>query len=550
MRPSRRQGTWRSRESDQGLRALKEVHRLAEAKAVGKKETPDGRKTSARYARLLRLDPGDLIGGVTAAFVLIPQALAYATLAGMPVERGLFVAALAPIAAAFFASSPYLGTGPTAITSLLTFGALSALAVPTGSEYVALAALLALLVGAIRVALGLLRAGFIAYLMSQPLITGFTTGAAVVIVASQVPTVLDVPTDEANPFVAAFDALNSPGDWRLESIVIAVAVAALIIGGRKVHLLFPGVLVAVFLAIAYSEFASYDGAVVGDLAGRLPPISLDLPWSSLGHLIIPALVIAVVGFSEPAAIARHYATLERKRWDANRELISQGVANLAAGIGGGFPAGGSFSRSALVRDAGARTRMAGGITGLVVLAILPLMFLLSALPDAVLGASIIVAVRELITVRPFVEYRRYARLQFAVAAVTFLMTIAFAPHVERAVIVGVVLAIGAHLWRELTLSIPAWTSEGALHLAPKGVLYFASAPGLEDAFSRLLHEHQEANRLVVHLDGLGRIDLTGALVLRGLLRDARKAGLEVELADVPPPAQKIIARVIQDRESL
>ncbi len=512
---------------------------------------PSGRpdQGTTKRARWKRLDPGDLLGGVSAAFVLIPQALAYATLAGMPVERGLFVAASAPIAAALFASSPYLGTGPTAITSLLTFGALSALAAPGGSDYVALAALLALLVGAIRVVLGLMHAGFLAYLMSQPIVTGFTTGAAVVIVASQIPTVLDVPTDETNPFLAAFEALRYPGEWRLESIVISMAVAILIVGGRKLHRLFPGVLVAVFLALVYSDATSYAGAVVGEIPGRFPPFSLALPWSSTIYLVAGAFVIAIVGFSEPAAIARHYATLERTRWDSNRELISQGVANIAAGLSGGFPAGGSFSRSALVRDAGARTRLAGGVTGLVVLAILPLMSLLSALPTAVLGASIIVAVRELIRVRPFVEYRKYARLQFFVATVTFLLTIAFAPHVERAVMVGVVLAIGAHLWRELKLAIPAWVSEdGTLHLAPKGVLYFASTPGLEDAFSRLLAEHRDASHLVVHLDGLGRIDLTGALVLKALLRDARDAGLEVELTGVPAPAQKIITRVIQDTD--
>ena len=383
--------------------------------------------------------------------------------------------------------------------------------------------------------------------MSQPLITGFTSGAAVVIIASQVPTVLDVPGEHANPFAAAFEALSSPGDWRLESIAIAVVVAALITSGRRVHHLFPSVLVAVFLAIAYSQLTSYDGAVVGDLQGRLPPISLNLPWSSLGHLIIPALVIAVVGFSEPAAIARHYATLERRKWNPNRELISQGAANLAVGIGGGFPVGGSFSRSALVRDAGARTRLAGGITGLVVLAFLPLMFLLSALPYAVLGATIIVGVREFITIRPFVEYRRYSRLQFAIAVVTFLLTITFAPNVERAVVVAIALAIGAHLWRELRLSIPAWISDGTLHLAPEGVLYFASAPGLENAFSSLLLENRQASRLVVHLGGLGRVDLTGALVLRGLLRDAQAAGLEVEVVDVPEPARKIIARVLNSK---
>jgi SulP family sulfate permease len=255
-------------------------------------------------------------------------------------------------------------------------------------------------------------------------------------------------------------------------------------------------------------------------------------------------VIAIIGFSEPAAIARHYATLERQRWDPHRELISQGVANLAAGFGGGFPAGGSFSRSALVREAGARTRLAGGITGLVVLLLMPAMGVLAHLPTAVLGATIMVAVRELVNLAPFIKYRRYARLQFAIAAVTFVLTIAFAPHVEWAVVIGVVMAILAHLWRELRISIPTWTSNGTLHLAPKGVLFFASAPGLEEAFSNLLSEHPEAHHLVVHLDGLGRVDLSGALVLASLLEDARSAGLVAEVADVPPQAEKIIRRVI------
>jgi SulP family sulfate permease len=179
---------------------------------------------------------------------------------------------------------------------------------------------------------------------------------------------------------------------------------------------------------------------------------------------------------------------------------------------------------------------------------LPFTGVLSELPESVLGAIIIVAVVELIDVRPLSEYRRYARLQFIVAALTLVLTLALAPHVERAVMAGVGLAVAAHLWRELRLSIPAWTSDGSLHLAPKGVLYFASAPGLEVAFGELLNDHPEADRLVVHLDGLGRIDLTGALVLRDLLRDARAAGLEAEVTDVPAPAQKIVARVILGAE--
>jgi len=476
--------------------------------------------------------------------VLIPQALAYAALAGMPPESGLYVAALAPIAASFIASSPYLGTGPTAITSLLTFGALTAIASPGSTNYVALAALLAVMVGVIRVILGLVRAGFIAYLMSQPAILGFTTGAAVVIIASQVPAVLGVSTGETNPFYAAFDVLSQPGSWQGMTILVAVATGAIMILGRRIHRLFPGILVAVILGTAYAALFDYPGAVLGSIDVGLPPFTVSFPWGSALHLLAPAAVIAVIGFSEPASIARRYATIERQRWDPDRELVSQGFANLAAGFGGGFPAGGSFSRSALVRASGARTRLAGGITGLTVLVLLPVMGVLESLPMAVLGASIIVAVLELLRLAPFLEYRRWARLQFLVAVATFVATLAFAPHVERAVLVGIVLAIGAHLWRELRLSVPAWTSDSTLHLAPKGVLYFASAPALEDSFSRLLSEHRNADKLIVHLDGLGRVDLTGAIALRNLLCDARNAGLEVDLVDIPPQAKKIISRVL------
>jgi len=492
-----------------------------------------------------RIDPGDVIGGVSAAFVLIPQALAYAVLAGMPPERGLHVAALAPIAAAVCASSPYLGTGPTAITSLLTLGGLTALARPNTAEYIALGALLALLVGAIRVVMGMLRMGVLSHLISRPVLTGFTTGAAVVITASQIPTVLGVRTHEDNPFVAAFDALREPGGWRPGSLAMAAVAGVLILGGSKIHRLFPGVLLAVVLATVWTATVGYNGPVVGDIHGGFPVLSLDLPWSSLPQLILPGLVIAVVGFAEPTSIARHYATLERTHWDPNRELVSQGLANLAAGVGGGFPAGGSFTRSALVRELGARTRLAGGITGVVVLLFLPFTSVLGDLPTAVLGATIIVAVRSLIDVRPFLRYRRYTRLQFRIAIITLVLTIGVAPHVERAVVIGVVLAICAHLWRELRLFVNTWTDGTTLHLAPRGVLYFASAPLLEERLGKMLSETPTAEALIVHLDGLGRIDVSGALGLRAVLEQAEEAGLRATVTDVPPQARKIIRRVLE-----
>lgn len=490
---------------------------------------------------------GDLAGGISAAFVLIPQALAYAVLAGVPAERGLYVAALAPVAAAFLASSPYLGTGPTAITSLLTFGGLTALARPGSADYVALAALLALMVGMIRVAMGLARMGVMSYLISRPVLTGFTTGAAVVIIASQIPTVLDAGSDDTNPFLAAFDALRHPGGWRPAAMAMAVMVALVITLSRRVHRLVPGVLIATVAGIAWTVTVGYDGQVVGEINGGPPVFGLDFPWGSLPHLVVPALVIAVVGFAEPAAIARHYATLERTRWNPNRELLSQGAANLAAAVGGGFPAGGSFARSALVRDAGARTRLAGGVTGLVVLVLLPFMAVLEHLPTAVLGASIILSVAGLLSLEPYRDFRRYSRLQFSLASVTFVLTIALAPHVERAVVAGVALAIGAHLWRELRVSVRAWTEGETLHLAPKGVLYFASAPLLSERLSNMLSENPGVERLVVHLDGLGRIDVTGALSLRELLEEADEVGLAASVEGTPPQAVRIVHRVLDGR---
>jgi SulP family sulfate permease len=188
--------------------------------------------------------------------------------------------------------------------------------------------------------------------------------------------------------------------------------------------------------------------------------------------------------------------------------------------------------------------LAGGITGLTVLLLLPFMGALAPLPTAVLGAGIIVAVVDLINFKELFSYRHCARLQFAIALATFTLSLVLAPHVERALVVGIVLAVGAHLWRELRLSIPAWTEEEVLHLDPHGVLYFASAPGLQDAFTKLLADHPDAERLVVHLGGLGRVDLTGALVLRDLLTDAEEAGLKTEVVDVPPQAEKIISRVL------
>ncbi|MGH9034816.1 MAG: SulP family inorganic anion transporter, partial [Acidimicrobiia bacterium] len=492
------------------------------------------------------LSAGDLMAGVTVALVLVPQSLAYAELAGVPAVRGLYAAAAACLAAAFFASSPYLQTGPVALTALLSLGALGHLARPGSARYIGLAALLAVVVGVVRLALGVLRLGGLAYMMSQPVVIGFSTGGALVILATQLPTALGADPD-GGIFPSAFSALAHPGRWDTASVVLAVATLVVMVAGRRIHDLFPAVLLAMLAALAWSALVDYDGPTLGEVHGGLPPFTLDLPYGNLPELVIPGVVIAVVGFAEAISIARRYATIERQVWDPSQELIGQGVGNLAAGACGGFPVGGSFSRTALNHLAGARTRWSGAVTGGVVALMVPFTSVLSALPRAVLAAVVIGAVRNLVQLHPFAELWRYSRAQFSIATVTFVLTLALAPRVGQAVLVGVLLAVAVHLRREILISVPTWTEDDAVHLKPKGVLYFGSVASLERTFMASLHDHPGIRRLVVHLDGLGRVDVTGALALCSLLAEAEEAGLAACVVDIPPQAARIVARVLDGR---
>jgi SulP family sulfate permease len=492
----------------------------------------------------VNLSARDIVAGVSVALVLVPQSMAYAELAGLPAYRGLYAATLPPIAAAFFASSPYLQTGPVALTSLLTLGALLELAPAGTAEFVGLAALLALIVGVTRVVLGVVRAGVVAYLLSEPLLVGFTSAAAILIVASQLPGVFGVrpPADGLLP--AAVWTLVTPSAWQLASVALATGTVALTVAARKVHPLVPGAPIAAAVGIAYSTLSGYQGEVVGPLPPIVPIFPFDFPWSSLSRLVLPGFVIALVGFAEPASIARTFAARERKSWNPDREFVSQGVANIAAGLVGGLPVGGSFSRSSLNWEAGAKTRWSGAITGVVVLALLPFAGLLSPLPRAVLSALVIGATFNLIRLKPLLTLWQLSKPQFLVAGLTFFLTLALAPHVEQALVLGILLAVALHLWRELPLNLRSWTEGDTLHLELRGVLWFGSAPGVEEGFLRILVGHQHARQLVLHLGGLGRIDLTGALALRALLADARAAGLEARLEDVPPQAERLLRRAL------
>jgi SulP family sulfate permease len=500
---------------------------------------PDKKKASV-------IHPGDFLAGLSVAMLAIPQAMAYANLAGMPAYTGLYVAAIPPIAAAYFASSPYLQTGPVALTALLTFAVLSQVATPGSPEYIGLAALLALMVGVVRLAVGLVRLGSVAYLMSQPMLMGFTSAGAILICLSQLPTALGVQPPMDNVLPRTFWTLTHPSLWEFGALALSILTVILVQMGRRLHPLFPGVFLAVSIGLAYSHWWGYSGPILGDVPTGFPSLHWDFPWSSLPSLLIGCGVIAILGFAEPASIARTYATQDRIPWDANQEFIGQGVANLVAAFAGGFPVGGSFARSAANHMAGAKTRWSGAITGVVVLFFLPFAAVLHDLPRAVLGAIVISTVINLIRTRQLFGLLKYSRPQAAIGLLTFLLTLALAPRIEIAVIVGVALSVAHHLRREQQLVFDHWTDASGLHFKPQGVLWFGSAYTVEVEFAKLLAKYPEVMDIKLHLGGLGRIDLSAAIMFKQLMEDAKAVGMHVELLDVPPMAKSWVDRVWQE----
>lgn len=476
-----------------------------------------------------RLHPGDVVAGITVGLVLIPQSLAYAELAGMPAHAGLVAAVVAPLVAVWFASSSSIQAGPTAMSAVLVFGVLATM-VPLGTEaYVSAAALLALLVGLLRLGLGLLHGGSLAFVLSQPVLRGFTLASAVLIVASQVPAALGVMPFGLSLLGRAGQALTVPGEWSLGASLTTLGTLVVIFSGRRLHPLLPGALIAVVIGTMLSRLT--DGAlgpVLGALEATWPSLSPVLPWRLVPQLLVGALVIAMVGFAEPVAIARHFGD-KRRRWDPNRELISQGMTNVAMGLFGGFPVGASFSRAALHRQAGGVTRWSGLLSGLTALALISLAPLLTDLPRAVLAGVVIAAASELLRLEPLASLWRLGKTQAGIAWTTLALTLVLEPRVDQAVLAGVAIAVIVHLLRESRISIEH-VREGGRHLVRvEGVLWFASATQVEDALRGLWNRHRDELPWRLDLTRVGHVDLDAVLVLASLRDQAAAMGLTFDI---------------------
>lgn len=490
----------------------------------------------------------DVIAGLSVALVLIPQGMANATIAGMPPYVGLYASSLPLIVFALFASSPYLQTGPVALTSLLTFGALSGAGFATEtSEYIAAGALLALIVGLLRLLLGVLRLGVVAYIICEPVMIGFTAGAAVVILTSQLPKAFGVtPPESYGTLGGAFWAVTNPGQWQAQAVAIAVATLVLMLGGRAIHALFPGVLVAVVGAIVYSNLSDYassfENAVVGAIPAGFPPISFAFPWDDLPALIVGGLVIALVGFAEPSAIARTFAKADGIPWSATRELFSSGLANLTTSVASGFPIGGSFARSSVNRFSGAQTRWSGGVTGVILLAFLPFAAVLENLPNAVLGAVVVGAVLGLLNPVRMIRLWPRSRSQAILSFLTFIATVLSTPKIQYAILFGVVLTLLHHFVFPVTLETSE-SESGVVRVRPTGLVWLASNRTFGKRLAEVAEAHPTAS-FEIDLSETPTVDDGMADAIGEVAASIAGEGRTMTIADPPDGADDLIKTAI------
>lgn len=496
----------------------------------------------------------DLIAGITVALVLVPQSMAYAQLAGLPAYIGLYASFVPVMLAALMGSSRQLATGPVAVVSLMTAAALQPL-VATGAEgYLVYAALLALLVGVFQLALGLFRLGVLVDFLSHPVVVGFTNGAAIIIATSQLSKLFGVKVETAeHHYETVWRVLvEASGHTHYPTLVMGLCSLGLMFTMRKFYPKLPTVLIAVVITTvaAYAMgFAELGGKVVGDVPKGLP--SMKMPTFDIDQMLqlsAAAVTIALIGFMEAIAIAKAMAASTRQRLDTNQELVGQGLANMAAGLFQSYPVSGSFSRSAVNFSAGALTGFSSIVTGLV--AAITLLFLtplLYHLPQATLAAVIVMAVINLVKIEPIKHAMKVQKHDGMVAIITFVLTLIVAPHLEKGIIVGVVLSLGLFLYRtmrprfsELSVHADGTLRDADVHgldrsdttsvLRFDGTLYFANAGYFENKVLANLAGKPKLKYVIIDAEGINQIDATGEQMLQVLAHRLKSAGVQLMFA--------------------
>jgi SulP family sulfate permease len=506
----------------------------------------------------IQLFKGEAFAGLSVGLMVIPQGVAYAALAGMPLITGIYASLLPALVAVLFSASQRLSVGPTALTAILVSASLNGMATPGSTEWVNLTVWLSLMTGLLQVVLGFARFGWLLNLVSSPVLMAFTQGAGVLIISSQLPALLGFKNGWSS-------AITGAGiDW--VSMVFGMVTLVLLLLARRWRPAFPTVLLVVLCAagISWSLGLETSGtAVVGALPQGLPALFIPrvIEWEVFKQLVLPTLVITLVSFLETASSAKVDNDRSGQRWDQDQDLIGQGLAKVASGLCGAFPTSSSFGRSALNLYAGAQSAWATLVSVAVILVIL-LFFtpVLHPVPQSVLAAIVVAAVLGLIKPRAFARLYNINRVEAATAVVTFVITLLSAPRLYWGVLAGVVMGLShflhtrlhpriievglhpdgslrdRHLWKLPPLAANLYA------LRMDAELDFAAASTLERAVMEHLSQHPNVAHVCLFAMPINRIDATGVESFAKLEAMLRERAISLHISGMKLPVETVLRR--------
>lgn len=506
----------------------------------------------------------DLRAGLTTTVLLVPQAMAYAMLAGLPPVAGLYASLLPLLLYALVGSSRQLAVGPVAMVSLLTASALGTLGELDMASLAIAGALLAALVGGIQIAMGVAKMGFLVNLLAHPVILGFTFGAALVIGISQLPHVTGFAATRGNsPLETLVEVVSNAGAWHLGTLGIGVASIIALRALKRFAPRVPAALLVVAVSTTLAWFFAWSDAgvaIVGAVPSGLPSFSVPLLEREQVWALLPsAAAIALVGFMESYAVASNFARKHRYALAPNRELTAMGVANLGAGLLRGLPVAGGFSRTAVNASAGAQTQLAAIITaagiGLTLLFLTPVF---TYLPKAVLAALILVAVASLIQLHELSHLWKVKRSDLLLLVITFAAT--FFIGIEEGLALGVVASLllfvlrttrphvaelgrlpGTDVWRNLANYPEAEQVEGVLALRMDAQFYFGNMAFLQETLARLEAGRREALRAVIlDASSINQLDSSAAEALLEMQRAYEDREIRLLFANVKRPVHRVM----------